>query len=153
MAKPSAEEFVAALRRVEDAGDVEALAGLHADDARISNPTDQEPHVGPEGARKFWTAYRKSFETIRSRFHAVVENDTHAILEWTSECRTAAGATTHYDGVSVVETRDGRIVRFVAYFNPADLASTSDGATTSAAARADAYGTAPASDAVVPSAQ
>jgi ketosteroid isomerase-like protein len=125
MASPTAQEFVAALRRVEEDGEVEAMAGLYAEDARLQNPTERTPHgdeqVGPDGARRFWDAYRKSFQTIRSRFHAVLESDTRIMLEWTSDCRTAAGTDVSYDGVSVVETRDGRIVRFAAYFDPAQL--------------------------------
>jgi ketosteroid isomerase-like protein len=121
MAKPTAQEFVAALRRVEEEGEVEAMAALYADDAQLLNPTERTPHVGPDGARRFWQAYRKSFQTIRSRFHAVLESDGRIMLEWTSDCRTAAGVETAYDGVSVVETRDGRIARFSAYFDPAQL--------------------------------
>ena len=121
MARPTAQEFVAALRRVEEEGDVEAMAALYADEAQLLNPTDRTPHVGPDGARRFWEAYRKSFQTIRSRFHAVLESEGRIMLEWTSDCRTAAGVETSYDGVSVVETRDGRIARFSAYFDPARL--------------------------------
>ena len=121
MARPTAQEFVAALRRVEEEGEVEAMAALYADDAQLLNPTERTPHVGPDGARRFWEAYRKSFQTIRSRFHAVLESDGRIMLEWTSDCRTAAGVQTSYDGVSVVETREGRIARFSAYFDPAQL--------------------------------
>lgn len=121
MAKPTADEFIAALRQVEDAGSVDALAALYADDARTSNPTDREPHQGVDGARRFWDAYRKSFARIHSRFHSILESDDRAVLEWTSDCETAAGVKTSYDGVSVVETRGGKIVRFTAYFDPSEL--------------------------------
>jgi hypothetical protein len=53
----------------------------------------------------------------------VLESDDRAMLEWTSTCETAAGVRTSYDGVSVFETRDGRIVRFTAYFDPMDLSA------------------------------
>lgn len=122
MAKPTADEFVNALRRVEEAGDVEPMAALYADDARISNPMSAT-QTGPQGARAFWKAYRDSFSRVSSRFRAVLESDERAMLEWTSECETATGVKTSYDGVSVVETRDGKIVRFAAYFDPAKLAT------------------------------
>ncbi len=128
MAKPTADEFIAALRQVEDAGNVDALAALYADDARTSNPTEHEPQTGVEGARKFWDAYRKSFATIHSRFHSILESDDKAMLEWTSDCETAAGVKTSYDGVSVFETANGKITRFTAYFDPADLSATPGGA-------------------------
>ena len=121
MAKPTADEFIAALRECEDAGSVDALAALYADDARTSNPESKEPQHGPEGARRFWTGYRKSFERIHSRFHSILESEDRAMLEWTSDCETAAGVLTSYDGVSVFETRDGRITRFTAYFDPKEL--------------------------------
>ena len=124
MAKPTADEFIAALRQCEDQGSADALAALYADDAKTSNPTDQQPHEGADGARRFWEAYRKSFQTIHSRFHTILEGDDKAVLEWTSDCETAAGVKTSYDGVSVFETRGGKITRFTAYFDPAELNAT-----------------------------
>ena len=121
MASPTAQEFVAALRRVEEDRDVEAMAALYAGDAELRNPELSAPLTGPDGARRFWAAYRDSFQEIRSRFHAILESDTRIMLEWTSDCRTAAGVETQYSGVSVVEARGGRIARFNAYFDPARL--------------------------------
>jgi ketosteroid isomerase-like protein len=121
MSSPTAQQFVAALRRVEEERDVEAMAALYAGEAELRNPELSAPLTGPDGARRFWTAYRESFQEIRSRFHAILESDARIMLEWTSDCRTAAGVETRYSGVSVVETRDGRITRFNAYFDPARL--------------------------------
>ncbi len=123
MAKPTADEFIAALRQVEDAGNVDALAALYADDSQTSNPEAREPQRGVEGARRFWEAYRKSFGTIHSRFHSILESEDKAMLEWTSDCETAAGVRTSYDGVSVFETANGKITRFTAYFDPAELST------------------------------
>ena len=128
MAKPTADEFIAALRQVEDAGNVDAIAALYADDSRTSNPTEHEPQTGVDGARTFWEAYHKSFATIHSRFHSILESEDRAMLEWTSDCETAAGVKTSYDGVSVFETANGKITRFTAYFDPADLTATPGGA-------------------------
>ena len=143
MAKPTADEFIAALRQNEDHGNVDALAALYADDAKTSNPTDTTPHEGADGARRFWEAYRKSFHSIHSRFHTILEGEDKAMLEWTSDCETAAGVLTSYDGVSVFETRDGKITRFTAYFDPAELTA-SRGAEKDAGVRGDvdsgAYG-------------
>ena len=143
MAKPTADEFIAALRECEDAGNVDALAALYADDARTSNPEAKEPQIGAEGARRFWTGYRKSFERIHSRFHSILESEDKAMLEWTSDCETAAGVLTSYDGVSVFQTQDGKITRFTAYFDPAELTATR-GAEKDAGVRGDpdsgAYG-------------
>ncbi len=143
MAKPTADEFIAALRECEDAGSVDALAALYADDAQTSNPVQPEPAHGVDGARHFWEAYRKSFERIHSRFHSILEGEDKAMLEWTSDCETAAGVLTSYDGVSVFETQGGKITRFTAYFDPAELTAT-HGAEKDAGVRGDtdsgAYG-------------
>ncbi|GLC28096.1 nuclear transport factor 2 family protein [Roseisolibacter agri] len=121
MSTPTAQEFVTALRRIEDDGDIDAMVALFGEDAVLTSPTEHVTQVGPDGARRFWTAYRHSFQSVRSRFHAVLESERRVILEWTSRCRTAAGVDTTYAGVSTIETREGRIVRFTAYFDPARL--------------------------------
>ena len=130
MSGPSAQEFVAALRRIEEDGDVEAMVALYAEDAVLTTPTEHVTHVGPDGARRFWTIYRHSFQSVRSRFHAVLESERRIMLEWTSRCRTAAGVDTSYAGVSTVETREGRIVRFTAYFDPSRLHANASAAST-----------------------
>ena len=116
-----AERFIEALRRLEEGGDLEAMVPLYADGARLSNPTDERPHEGPDGARRFWGAYRAAFADVHSEFRNVVETDDVAILEWRSRGRTADGGDFEYDGVSVVEFADGRIRRFRAYFDPNEL--------------------------------
>src|SRR3712207_2081905 len=102
MARVTAEQFIAALRRVEDRGDVGAMGPLHAPDAEISNVTMTEPDRGAEGAQHFWTKYRESFTRVHSEFRNIVENEQAALLEWTTDATTAAGVSTRYDGVSVL---------------------------------------------------
>ena len=119
MAKVTAEQFIAALRRVEDAGDVRAMGPLHAEDAEVSNVTMTHADRGPAGAEQFWTKYREAFTRVHSEFRNVVESDKAALLEWRTDVTTAAGVSTTYDGVSVLEfADDGRIGRFRAYFDP-----------------------------------
>lgn len=117
----NAREFIDALHALETQGDVERLVALYRDDSRTSNPHDDRPHEGRDGARRFWNAYRDSFERIHSEFHNIVENDDVAILEWTSDGRMATGDPVRYDGVSVVEFGDGGIRRFRAYFDPHEV--------------------------------
>ena len=124
MPRVTAEQFIAALRRVEDASDMSAMRPLHAADAEISNVAMTEPDRGPDGAERFWTKYRESFTRVHSEFRNVVESDRAALLEWTTTVTTAVGVDTVYDGVSVFEVGDdGRITRFRAYFNPNALAA------------------------------
>ena len=123
----NAEQFIAALREVEERGSVDAMAPLHADDAEISNVAQAEPDRGPDGARHFWTTYRESFTRVHSEFRNIVQSDKAALLEWTTTVTTAAGLDTTYDGVSVLEFADGRISRFRAYFNPNALSAQHSG--------------------------
>jgi len=116
-----AQRFVEALYRLEYKGDTDSIASLFADDAEVSNPTDDEPHRGREGARAFWSKYRQSFDHVHSAFRNIVEADDAALLEWSSEGRTAAGDDFAYDGVSVLEFERGEIRRFRAYFDPRAL--------------------------------
>ena len=118
MPSVNAEQFIAALRAVEDRGDVSAMAPLYAPDAEVSNVTMSEPDRGPDGAEQFWTKYRESFTRVHSEFRNIVQTDKAVLLEWTSEVTTAAGVDTRYDGVSVVELEGDKIRRFRAYFDP-----------------------------------
>lgn len=112
--------FVAALHALEESGDVEGIVSLFDETAEISNPNDLVPHRGAEGARRFWRAYRDSFEEIHSDFSRIVEREGTAMLEWTSTGRIHGHPVT-YAGVSVVEMADGRVKRFRAYFDPSKL--------------------------------
>ena len=70
------------------------------------------------------TLLNARFEEIRSEFASVVQGDDGtAMLEWTSRGRLAGGAPVTYSGVSVLELRDGRVRRFRAYFDTAQLAA------------------------------
>lgn len=117
-----AHRFVAALRALEDGGDVERMVMLFDETAETSGPTDRAPHHGKEGARAFWRMYRDSFDEIHSEFEKIVEGrDGTVMLEWTSRGVTATGAPISYKGVSVAEIPDGRVVRFRTYFDTREL--------------------------------
>lgn len=121
-AAPEAAAFIAALRALEESGDVEAMVALHADDAEVSGPTDEQPHQGREGARRFWRMYRDSFEQVHSRFtNIVAAPDGTVVLEWTSDGRVTTGGSIAYSGVSVVQMRDGLVRRFRTYFDTREL--------------------------------
>jgi ketosteroid isomerase-like protein len=121
MAASKGQRFVDALRTLEEGQDVEPLAALHGDDADISNPLVPHVHTGQQGARDFWTAYRRTFETVRSEFHHVEDAGDASFLEWTSTGRSAQGRDFEYRGVSVVEWSGDRIRAFRTYFDPRHL--------------------------------
>ncbi len=115
------QRFADALYALESERDVEPLAALHGDDADISNPLVPHRHTGPDGARQFWTAYRGTFDAVRSEFHHVEDAGDASFLEWTSTGRTAQGRDFSYRGVSVVEWSGERIRAFRTYFDPRHL--------------------------------
>ncbi|WP_437483670.1 nuclear transport factor 2 family protein [Sorangium sp. So ce1014] len=116
-----ANEFIEALRRIEERGDVEPMARLFAPNAELSNVTITRPLRGPDGARDFWRGYRHTFGEVQSDFRCVVESDKSSVLEWKSHGTLANGVVFSYEGVSVIEHPAGAITRFKAYFDPRAL--------------------------------
>lgn len=115
-----AEEFVRALKRLEDSGDADAIVALFGANATVSNPLLSE-HGQTEGdPSKFWRDYRGSFDKITSEFKAVVSQDGASFLEWVSE-GTLDGKSFRYGGVSVLDEKDGKIAAFRTYFDPRQL--------------------------------
>jgi len=118
--------FIDALHRLEQSSDAEPISSLFAEDAYLSNPLVE--HVAGEDnpAWAFWTSYREAFEKVESVFRNIGEGEGAALLEWTSEA-TVNGRSFVYDGVSVLEFGDDKIVAFRAYFDPTLLTIGTDG--------------------------
>lgn len=115
---PDASTFIAALNELEQSGDVRKIAGLFAEDARISNPLMME--TGRQGAARFWSAYRSAFGRIASSFTSILEQDGRICLEWTSSGEIE-GKAVAYEGVSLLEVGEGGISAFRTYFDPSRL--------------------------------
>lgn len=115
------DEFIKALEKLEADENIEEIVSLFADDCEVGNVATHENLSGKEGARQFWTNYRKTFGDIKSTFNNKLESDGTAALEWTSKGTSANGSEIDYEGVSILETDGDKIKRFFAYFNPAKL--------------------------------
>lgn len=115
------ENFVNALRRLEESGDVEVMVALFAESSEIGNTALKHTLKGADGVREFWTNYRATFAELESQFRNRIAADGTSALEWETAGRSADGAEIRYQGVSVFEHEGGRITRFFAYFDPADL--------------------------------
>ncbi len=116
MSKEVADDFVEALRKLEEERDVEALVEIHAEDCEVGNVSVSGTFRGHDGLREFWTEYRKTFGEMRSTFRNVFATEEGAALEWTTE-GTSNGDTVSYDGVSILEVEGGKVGRFMAYFD------------------------------------
>ncbi len=121
MSEQVANDFIQALWTLEETKNAEPLAALYADDALVGNLIAPDQYQGPDGARTFWTEYRGSFETAKSKFRNVIAGDGNAGLEWTTEGTSFNGSPLSYSGVTILEIEDGKVTRSSAYFNPADL--------------------------------
>ncbi len=121
MSEQVANQFIQALWALEETKDAEPLAALYTEDALVGNLLAPDQYQGPDGARTFWTEYRGSFETAKSKFRNVIADDGSAALEWTTEGSSFNGLPLSYSGVTILEIEDGKVTRSSAYFNPADL--------------------------------
>jgi limonene-1,2-epoxide hydrolase len=122
MSKEVADNFVAALRKLEEEDDVEPLVEIHAKDCEVGNVSVPGTFRGHEGLREFWTSYRSTFGEMKSEFRNVFAAEDGAALEWTTEA-TSNGDAVSYDGVSILEIEGGKVIRFMAYFDTRALAS------------------------------
>ena len=117
MSKEVADDFIEALRKLEEDRDVEVLVEIHAEDCEIGNVSVSETFRGHDGLREFWTEYRKTFDEMKSTFRNVFAAEEGAALEWTTT-GDANGKDVSYDGVSLLEIEDSKVSRFRAYFDP-----------------------------------
>ncbi|MFD1744176.1 nuclear transport factor 2 family protein [Rhizobium helianthi] len=115
-----AHTFVEALKRLEAERDVDGISGLFAAAAEISNPLVQHRHGEANGAKRFWSQYRDSFDAIASDFRTVKEADGTSFLEWTST-GSMNGQDFTYGGVSVLEHDGEKITAFRTYFDTRHL--------------------------------
>jgi len=121
MATNIAEQFIEALRALEEKRELELMAALYAEESETGNINAPEKFTGQTDAREFWTKYRETFGEVHSTFRNRIITDTRAALEWTTEGTTANGAPVNYEGVSILEIEGDRITRFRAYFDPEAL--------------------------------
>ncbi len=121
MSKEVADRFVEALWKLEENRDVEALVEIHTEDCEVGNVAVPKTFSGHDGLREFWTSYRDTFGSMKSEFRNVFADDAgHAALEWTTT-GTANGRDVEYAGVSILEIEDGKVKRFMAYFDPREI--------------------------------
>ncbi len=121
MSEQIANTFIEALRTLESDNNIEPLAALYADNARVGNVLTPDKFQGQDGARRFWTEYRGTFDRVESRFQNVIAADGRAALEWTTEGTDFGGSPLRYSGVTILEADGDRLTRSCAYFDPAHL--------------------------------
>jgi ketosteroid isomerase-like protein len=121
MPEQAALTFIEALRGLEQTRAVEPLIALYAEESSVGNVLHPDHFQGPDGARRFWTEYRGTFETLESTFQNIIVTEDRAALEWATTGTTTDGAPVRYSGVTILEFNDGKITRSTAYFDPVRL--------------------------------
>ncbi|HEX6292375.1 MAG TPA: nuclear transport factor 2 family protein [Herpetosiphonaceae bacterium] len=122
-----AQEFIDALHALEqgDVQQVDRLVTLFGDDARLTNAALKlagEERIGQDGARQFWTEYRRTFGEAHSEFYQVTANAEAAGLFWTTKGTGNDGQPMEYDGVSLlVFDERGKITMFRGYYDTRQL--------------------------------
>jgi len=119
MTSETVEIFMQRLQEVEQTGEVQPLVELFTEDAELLNLARSQPLQGQDGAHLFWQDYLSVFKHIRSSFTNVVEGNSTAVLEWTSEGALSTGEPLRYRGISVIEINDGKVHRFRTYYDSA----------------------------------
>lgn len=122
-----AQQFIDALHILEhgSADDVDAIVALFSDDAKLINAALKlagEERRGTEGARTFWSEYRRTFGDAHSEFFQITANDESAGLFWTTKGTGNDGQPMEYDGVSLLVFDDaGKITLFRGYYDTREL--------------------------------
>ncbi len=116
-----ANAFIEALWTLEETKDAGPLTALYAENASVGNLLAPDQYQGPDGAKTFWTEYRGSFETAKSKFRNVIASEGHAALEWTTEGTSFNGSPLSYSGVTILEIEGEKVTRSCAYFDPSGL--------------------------------
>ena len=114
------QQFIDALAALERERNAEQITALFGSESEVGNIVSPRQFSGVEGARAFWEAYRDTFGEVASSFRNVIVSDGRAALEWTTT-GTANGRDIEYAGVSILEIEDGKVKRFMAYFDPRSL--------------------------------
>jgi ketosteroid isomerase-like protein len=111
-------------RRAWLAEDLDAYLALWAEDMTFGSPVHPEPLRGREAYAEL---IRRSAAAVRPRrfdFHHLAVQGDMVLAEWTIELEHRDGGSVHrYRGMSVARLRDGLIVEWREYWNPADIGS------------------------------
>jgi ketosteroid isomerase-like protein len=113
--------FLEALNALECDWNTEEIVSLFSDHCDVGNIVSPNVYFGREGAREYWSVYRNWFGEVQTSIHRVIYSERHSAIEWSSRGTTSSGILVSYEGVSILEFETGRISRFRAYFNPAQL--------------------------------
>jgi ketosteroid isomerase-like protein len=95
--------------------DVEAIMAIVAYDVVFHNVTANERVEGAAAFRAHVVAIHERWPDLAFDEHALHLADEAAVVEWTARASAADGRLLEWDGIDVIECRDGLIVRNAVY--------------------------------------
>ena len=96
--------------------DLEAIMAVVADDIVLQNVTAGERVEGKEAFREHVAAiFEERWPDISLTEHALYVADDTGLSEWTARATDREGRRIEWDGIDVINCRDGLIVRNAAY--------------------------------------
>ncbi|WP_336923273.1 nuclear transport factor 2 family protein [Aquipuribacter sp. SD81] len=113
--------FIAALRKVEQDGDLDGLAGLFTDDAEVLSIDGHGPRQGQDGIRELFREYVGQFDRLSTTFTQVTEGENRSALEWTTDAVRPGGHEVTYTGVTVIDRDGERCTGFRTIYDSARL--------------------------------
>lgn len=120
--------FIAGLRKLEQEGDLDALATLVTDDAEVKSIDGHGPRTGPDGMRELFGEYLKQFDRISTTFTQVTEGESHSALEWSSDATLPGGHEITYTGVTIIDLDGDAVSGFRTCYDSAALMRPTAGA-------------------------
>jgi taurine dehydrogenase small subunit len=95
--------------------DVEAIMSVVSDDVVVHNVLTGERIDGAAALRAFVAATGDRLPDLSLVEHALYVAGDTGVSEWTARATTADGRRVEWDGVDVINCRDGRVVRDAVY--------------------------------------
>jgi uncharacterized protein (TIGR02246 family) len=97
------------------AHDVDTIMSVLTDDVVFDNLTAGERVEGAEAVRAHVAGIHASRPDLSFTERAVYVGDDVAVIEWTAAATDSAGARSEWDGIDVINVRDGLIARNAVY--------------------------------------
>jgi ketosteroid isomerase-like protein len=95
--------------------DVDAIVGLVSDDVVYHNLTNGVRVEGAEAFRKHVVSTHERWPDFTFDEHAFYVAADTGVSEWTAQATSPDGRPFEWDGVDIINCRDGRIVRNAVY--------------------------------------
>jgi uncharacterized protein len=117
-----ATDLFARRRQAWLADDLDAYLALWADDMTFQSPVHAEPLRGREAFAALVRGSSARLRPLRFDFHHLAVAGDAVLAEWTIAAEDRqSGARLEWRGMSIALIRDGLIVHWREYWNPADL--------------------------------